>query len=123
MAGYTSSDPCHGVRLAGTALLNCKGGIIGATAGAACDTVLFGVYIELAATAATLTIGGMLDNTGAAAPLLISGETTVDYFWMPPSPILNNAAAFTFTPSIANLIWVFTRAYSGPEAPGTRVTD
>jgi hypothetical protein len=124
LAGYTSNDPCHGVLLQGTSLLNCKNGVIGGSAGAANDTVLFGVYIQfVAVTAAVLTVGGMLDNTGAAANLLISGSTSVDYFWMPPSPILNNAGAFTFTPSVAAKIWVFTRPYYGPEAPGIRVTD
>ena len=122
MAGYTSSDPCKGVLLQGTSLLNCAAGVIGGGAGAAYDTVLLGVYIQFNATAATLTIGGMTDNTGAAQNMLISGSTTADYSWFPPAPILNYAAAFTFTPSIAAKIWVFTRAYIGPERPETRVT-
>jgi hypothetical protein len=122
VAGFTSVDPCTGVLLAGTALLNCKEGVIGATVGAAYDTLLFGVYIQFAAGPPTLTIGGMADNTGTAQNLLISGSTTLDYFWMPPSPILNNFAAFTFTPSVTLKIWVFTRDYRGPERPGTRVT-
>jgi hypothetical protein len=105
-------------------LLNCKAGIIGASVGAAYDSLLYGVYIQfVGVTAATLTIGGLCDNTGATSSLLVSGSTTVDYFWMPPSPIMNSFSAFTFTPSAANLIWVFTRAYTGPEAPETRVTD
>jgi hypothetical protein len=117
LAGYSSADPCHGVLLTGVAALQCKAGIIGANAGAAYDTVLFGVYIQTNATAGVLTIAGMLNTSGVAANMLITGSTTADYFWMPPQPILNNAAAFVFTPSITNLIWVFTRPYYGPEAP------
>lgn len=123
MAGFTSVDPCGGVLLQGTAALQCQNGVIGGAAGAAYDTLLFGVYIQPAAGPPTLTIAGMKDSSGAAQNLLISGSTTLDYFWMPPSPILNSFAAFVFTPSVAAKIWVFTRAYKGPEAPGTRVTD
>jgi hypothetical protein len=122
LAGYTSTDPIHGTLLVGTSALQCAAGVIGGGAGAAYDTVLFGVYIPLSATAATVTIAGMSNSSGAAANLLITGETTVDYFWMPPAPILNSFAAFVFTPSATNSIWVFTRAYVGPERPGTRVT-
>jgi hypothetical protein len=122
VAGYTSVDPCQGILLQGTAVLNCAAGVIGGAAGAAYDTVLYGVYIQLNATAAALSIAGLKDNTGAAQPLLITGLTTQDYFWMPPAPILNSFAAFTFTPSVAGKIWVFTRAYVGPERPETRVT-
>lgn len=123
MAGFTSVDPCYGTLLQGTSALNCSSGIIGGSAGQAWDTELFGVYIVLNATAATCTIAGLYDSSGAAQNLLISGGTTVDYFWMPPSPIVNSKAAFTFTPSIAAKVWVFTRAYNGPEKPGTRSTD
>ena len=117
MAGYTSSDPCHGTLLQGTSLLNCKAGIIGATAGLAYDTVLYGIYILLNATAVTMTIGGLSDNTGAAQNMLVTGFTNQDYIWFPPAPILNNFAAFTFTPSAAGKVWIFTRAYQGPEQP------
>jgi hypothetical protein len=123
MAGYTSSDPGRGVLLQGTSALQCKSGIIGGAAGAAYDTLLFGVYIQANAGPPNLTIAGMLDNTGAAANLLVTGAAAQDYFWFPPAPILNSAGAFVFTPSVAAKIWVFTRAYVGPEAPGTRVTD
>lgn len=115
MAGYTSTDPCRGVLLQGVAALQCKAGIIGGGVGAVCDTLLYGVYIQFAAGPPTLTIGGMSDSAGAAQPLLVSGSVTLDYFWMPPAPILNNFAAFVFTPSVAAKIWVFTRAYVGPE--------
>jgi hypothetical protein len=117
MSGYTSVDPSEFVLLQGTAALQCKGGIIGGSAGAAYDTVLFGAYIQLNATAAVLTIAGLIDTNGAAQNLIITGETTTDYFWMPPAPILNRRNAFVFTPSVAGKIWVATRAYVGPESP------
>lgn len=122
MSGYTSVDPCTGTLLQGVAALQCAAGIIGGAAGAAYDTLLYGVYIQFAAGPPTLTIAGMQDNAGAPQNLLISGSVTLDYFWMPPAPILNNKGAFVFTPSVAGKIWVFTRAYVGPERPGTRVT-
>lgn len=125
MAGFTSVDPCKGTLLQGTVSLNCIAGVInaatGGLAGAAYDTLLFGVYIQFAAGPPNLTVAGMADNTGAAQNLLISGSTTVDYFWMPPSPVLNSFAGFVFTPSVAAKIWVFTRAYIGPERPELRV--
>jgi hypothetical protein len=118
MAGYTSTDPSHLTCLAGTTAIQCVAGIVGGTtAGKPYDTVLFGVYIQENATAAVLTIGGLLDSSGNAQNLSISGETGTDYFWMPPAPILNSAGAFVFTPSITHLIWVCTRPYYGPEAP------
>jgi len=117
MAGFTSVDPCKGVLLQGTSALQCKAGIIGGGAGAAYDTVLFGVYIQFAAGPPVLTIGGMADVTGTAVNMTVSGSTSLDYFWMPPAPILNSFAAFVFTPSVAAKIWVFTRSYVGPEAP------
>jgi hypothetical protein len=109
------------VLLQGTSALQCNAGVIGATVGQANDTILMGVYIVANATAATLTVGGLVDSNGAAATLLVSGLTTQDYFWMPPAPILNSFAAFTFTPSIAGKIFVETRAYIGPERPETRI--
>ena len=118
MAGYTSTDPMSATCLAGTSALQCKGGIIGGAAGVAFDTVLFGVYIQLNATAASVTIGGMSDSSGAATNMIITGETTVDYFWVPPAPILNRFGPFVFTPSATHLVWVFTRNYYGPEQAG-----
>jgi hypothetical protein len=118
VAGYSSTDPCHGTRLSVATAVNCKAGVVGSVAaGNAYDSVLYGVYIQLAATAATLSVAGMLDQAGAPQTLLISGQVSQDYFWMPPAPILNNQGAFVFTASLANLVWVFTRPYYGPEAP------
>ncbi len=122
MAGFTSVDPCYGTKLAGTSALQCQNGVIGGSAGAAWDTELFGVYIEAAAGPPTLTIAGLFDSSGAAQNIVITGSTTVDYFWMPPAPVVNSKAAFVFTPSVSEKITVFTRAYNGPEKPETRVT-
>jgi hypothetical protein len=122
LAGYTSVDAVQPVLLQGTSLINCAAGVVGsAAAGAAFDSVLHGVYIVLNATAATVTVGGFLDSNGAAQSLLISGQTTADYFWTPPNPLLNRAGALTFTPSIAAKVWVLVRAYIGPERPEVRV--
>lgn len=123
MAGYTSTDPVQPVLLQGTSLINCAAGVVGsAGAGVAFDSVLHGIYIVLNATAATVTVGGFLDSNGAAQSLLISGQTTTDYFWTPPNPLLNRGGALNFTPSIAAKVWVLTRAYIGPERPEVRVT-
>lgn len=114
MPGFVSPDPCHATLLQGTAALSCKGGIIGGSAGAAKDTLLLGYIIEKNAGPATLTVGGGLaDSNGAAQNMLLSGSTTADTeFWF-PAPILNEAGAFTFTPSVAGAVWVFTRPYTG----------
>lgn len=118
MSGYTSIDPCKGTRLSLATAVQCyAGNINGTTAGRAYDTLLYGVYIQANATACTLSIAGMADQAGAAQTLLMTGQTTQDFFWLPPAPILNSFGPFVFTASIANLAWVFTRAYIGPEAP------
>jgi hypothetical protein len=121
MAGFVSTEPTAGVILSGTSAIQCAAGILGTAAGAAYDTVLYGVYIQQNATAASLTIGGLPNSGGTAQNLVIKGETTADYFWMPPVPILNMFAAYVFTPSVSNVISVFLRAYVGPEAPLTRI--
>jgi hypothetical protein len=115
MSGYSSPDYSSLRLLASTAATNCAAGILGAaTAGKARDTFLLGVYIQFAAGPPVLTIGGLLDSAGNAANLVVSGSTTVDYFWMPPVPILNEFGAFTFTASVAAKIWVALRACTGP---------
>jgi hypothetical protein len=114
MPGYVSSDPLHATILAGTSALQCKGGVIGTNAGAANDTLFLGCYIPLhATTATTLTITGLNDNTGTPQSWVISGSTTVDTSFLLPVGILNDAAAYTFTPSVAGVIVVYTRAFSG----------
>jgi hypothetical protein len=117
MAGVVDLSPVHATLLQGTSALNCASGIIGgAAAGIAKDTVLFGYIIGKNATAATLTITGLHDSGATLQPMLLNGSTTADVpFWF-PEPILNEFAGFTFQPSVAGLVWVFTRAYVGPEA-------
>ena len=118
MSGFTSIDPCKGTRLSVATAVQCRQGILGLLgAGLAYDTELYGVYIQANATAATLTIAGLCDQAGAAQSLVMTGQVTQDFFWLPPAPILNSFAAYVFTASIANVVWVFTRAYVGPEAP------
>lgn len=115
MPGFTSADYVHATLLQGVAALNCSKGIIGGVAGAAKDTEFFGCYIDLNAGAgATLTITGLFDSAGAAAPMVLNGQVATDGMIAFPWPILNELAAFTFTPSVAGKIWVFTRAYVGP---------
>lgn len=113
MPGYVSNDPIHATVLNGVATLQCKGGIIGANGGAANDTLLLGCYIPLAATPSTLTITGLADNTGVARSWIISGLAASDVSVALPAGILNDFAAFTFTPSASNLIIVYTRAFTG----------
>lgn len=112
MPGYVSSDPLHATILAGVAALQCKAGIIGAAVGQANDTLFLGCYIPLhATTATTLTVTGIADNTGAQQPWVISGSTTVDTIFTLPAGILNELAAYTFTPSVAGAVVVYTRAF------------
>lgn len=120
MAGKIGLVTVHATLLQGTVALNCANGVIGgATAGKAFDTELYGFLIGLhAVTAATLTVGGgLVDSSATIQPLVFNGQITADVpFWF-PEPILNEFGGFTFTPSVAGIIWVFTRQYSGPEAP------
>lgn len=118
MPGFLSLDPSRGVRLASSSAVQCKAGVLGTAAGVACDTLLLGVYIPLTAvTATTLTIAGLSDSAGAAASLLISGQIPTDTYWVPHEPLLNYFGPFVFTASAANIVWLFLRAYNGPEAP------
>jgi hypothetical protein len=121
MPGKVSLDPSTGRRLALATAVQCAAGVLGTVAGAAYDTELCGVYIPANATAGTLTIAGFKDSAGTAASLLITGQTTTDVVWTPHQPVLNVDAALVFTASIANLVWVFLRAYVGPERPNVRV--
>jgi hypothetical protein len=120
MAGQIGLVPVHATLLQGVAALNCANGIIGgAAAGQAKDTEFYGYLIGLHAGAgATLTVGGALhDSAGTIQPMVLNGQITLDVpFWF-PEPILNEFGPFSFQPSVAGLIWVFTRCYSGPEGP------
>lgn len=117
MPGFVLPDYAHATLLRGTAALNCKGGVIGGGGGAARDTLLLGVYIGLhATTAAALTIAGLTDSAvpPTQQPWVLNGQVAIDTPYWFTYPILNEFAAFTFTPSVDALIWVFTRAYTGP---------
>lgn len=115
MPGSVSLECTHAVRLATATAIQCVAGVLGgATAGKARDTLLQKVLIPANATAVTVTITGLADSAGAAASLVLTGSTTVDTVYNFEQPLLSEFAAFTFTASIANLAWVFTRAYTGP---------
>lgn len=113
MPGFTSLDYIHGTRLVGTAAVAFAKGLPGA-GGVARDSLLFRVYIPLNATAATLTVTGLNDSGGVAASWVINGQTTLDVNLGFDCPLLNEFAGFTFQPSVTNLIWVFTRPFTGP---------
>lgn len=114
MPGFTSADYVHATLLQGIAALNCKAGIIGGAAGGARDTEFFGAFLSKNAGPAILTITGLGDNAGAAQSWVINGSTTADTPLLLPWPLLNELGAFTFQPSVAGAIWVYTRAYVGP---------
>jgi hypothetical protein len=119
VAGVVDLRSVHATLLQGTSALQCNSGTIGGTAGVAKDTLFYGYIIGLhAGTAATLTVGGALhDSSAAIQPMVLNGQITLDVpFWF-PEPILNEFGPFTFTPSVAGIIWVFTTDYYGPEAP------
>ena len=113
MPGYSSPDPVHATILSGTSTLQCQGGIIGSNVGAANDTLFMGAYIPLHTPAVTLTITELLDQGGTARSWVITGSTTADTSVSLTAPILNEFGAFTFTPSVSNLIVVYTRAFTG----------
>lgn len=114
MPGFSSLDYAHSTILLGTAALNCAKGIVGGAAGARVDTLLLGVLILKNAGPATLTITGLQNSSGNAASLILNGSTADDRLYLPPFPLLNELAAFTFQPSVASTVVVFTRAYAGP---------
>jgi len=117
MAGYVSLEYVHATRLAPITAVTFAAGLPvvanGPIVPKARDTLLHRVFIPLNATAITVTITGLNDSGGAAASLILSGQTTVDTMVIFDAPLLNEFAAFTFTASVANLAWVFTRDYTG----------
>ncbi len=117
MAGVVDLSPVHSTLLQGTSALNCLAGIVGgATGGQVKDTLWYGYFIGKNATAATLTVTGLHDSSATLQSMVLNGSTTADVpFWF-PEPILNEFAGFTFQPSVAGVIWVFTRACVGPDA-------
>lgn len=114
MPGFISADCVHATLLQGVAALNCKAGIIGGAAGIVRDTEFFGAFLAKNAGPAVLTITGLNDSGGVAQSWVINGSTTQDTSLLLPWPLLNEFAAFTFQPSVAGAIWVYTRAYVGP---------
>lgn len=120
MAGKIGLVTVHPTLLQGVAALNCARGIIGgATPGQAFDTEFYGFYIDLHAGAgAILTVGGGFhDSSGTIQPMVLNGQIATDTpFWF-KEPILNEFGPLTFQPSVAGVIWVFTREYDGPESP------
>lgn len=114
MPGIVLPDYCHATLLQGTAALNCKSGVIGGAAGSVQDTLFLGYYIDLTATTATtLTVTGLVDSAGVQQPWVINGQITLDQPFFFAYPILNEFAPFTFQPSTAAKVWVFTRAWTG----------
>lgn len=115
MPGFVLPDYAHATLLQGTSALNCASGVIGGSAGVARDTLFLGFYIDLTAvTATTLTVTGLRDSSGAAQPMVLNGQITLDCPFFFAFPLLNEYAAFTFQPSAAAKVWVFTKAYAGP---------
>jgi hypothetical protein len=106
-------DYVHATILAVTSAVTFTKGVAGGS-GAARDTEFLGAYIMLNATAATLTVAGFGTQAGAAANWLISGLTTSDQKFNFETPLLNEQGPLILTASAANLIVVFTRAYTGP---------
>lgn len=117
MPGYAALDYVHATLLNGTAALQCKAGVIGSAAGVARDTQLMGAYIDLQAGAgATLTITGLGNSATPpiAATWVLDGQITLDLGAIFPWGILNEFAAYTFQASVSNVIWVYTRPFTGP---------
>jgi hypothetical protein len=113
MPGFQSLDYAHATLLQGTSAINFNKGVVGA-GGAARDTELLGVYIDLHAGAgATLTVGGINDSNGVAASWVINGQITADTPVILPWPLLNEFGPLVLTPSVAGVILVWTRAYVG----------
>ena len=87
--------------LTGTTAINVGAGVIGQAGGAANDTALIAVVILKNATAATLTIGGFQDETGAAKNIVLTGSTTQDTVYALHG-LVNGKGAMTLTASIAS---------------------
>jgi hypothetical protein len=111
------SNYVHATRLTGTGVVTCNAGVVGLAGGKARDTEFLGCYIDLQAGAgAVLTVTGLGDSSSppVAASMVINGQITVDQDFFFPWPLLNEFAAYTFQASVTGVIWVFTRAYTGP---------
>lgn len=115
MPGFSSLEYGHATLLTGTSALPCNAGVIG-SAGKVRDTLFLGCYVDLQAGAgATLTVTGLGNSAvpPVAATWLINGQITLDGSFFLPWPLLNEFAAYTFQASVSNVVWVYTRAYTG----------
>lgn len=100
---------CRPTQLSGTGAIECAAGVLG-TAGVANDTLLCGVLILQDAGPATLTITGLGDDADTAQNLVLTGSTTVDVMHDFGGKALRNwKEKFTFTASVADKVWVFTK--------------
>ena len=75
-------------------------------AGAAGDTVLHGILIELNASAVTATIAGFGNEVSVAKNMVLTGATATDTHFKDLDS-LNNIGALTVTASVADKVWVF----------------
>jgi hypothetical protein len=118
VAGYASTPPIHPVLLQGTSAIPFTAGCVQAllvppVVGKAKDTMCFGFHIIANGTAASVSLAGFLDSTGAAQPLVWTGSTTQDVIVQFPSPLLNDAGQFIATPSVAGKVWLYVAPYLG----------
>lgn len=83
--------------------------------GVANDTILVGLIILQNATSVTATVAGFSDETGTAANLVFSGDTTALDAASRYIPIgaINDKGALTVTASVADKVIVLTRP-AGP---------
>lgn len=96
--------------LHGTGAIAFHNGIVQA-GGVANDTVLVALIILQNAASVTATVAGFADETGTAANLVFSGDTTAldassRYI---PLGILNSKGALTITASVADKVIALTR--------------
>lgn len=113
MPGFSSSPPAHALLLQNTSGTNIKAGVaLSSGTGAAMDTLIYGFHILANATAVTVTITGFIDTNAANASIVWTGSTTVDTIVQFPTPLLNEFAAMTVTPSVAAKVWLYLGAYN-----------
>lgn len=101
---------CTATLLHATTAVAFHNGIV-AAGGVANDTILVGLIILQNATSVTATVAGFGDETGAAANLVFSGDTTALDAASRVIPIgaINNVGALTVTASDADKVIVLTR--------------
>ena len=112
MAGYAQVPPVTPLLLNGTSAVNFKAAVPGSV-GAAKDTLVWAFHIIANATAVTVTMTGFQNSAGSAASIVWTGSTTQDIITVFPQPILNWASAFSATPSVSNMVWLYLSPYLG----------